>query len=150
MALSIVPINFAEANEFVKQFHRHHQPISAGYKFCVAVAVEDKIVGVAIVGLPVARLLCDDWTLEVRRTCTDGTPNANSMLYGACWRAAKALGYKRLVSYTLPSESGSSLRAVGWKCIGKCGGGTWSRPNNNRPRVDKHPTQLKLRWEKNC
>ncbi len=145
--LQVVPIDLAEANEFIRRYHRHHKPVVAGYKFCVAVADDDQIVGVAIVGLPVARHLCDGWTLEVRRTCTDGTPNANSMLYGACWRAARALGYRRLVTYTLPSESGSSLRAAGWRCIGKTGGGTWNRPNCGRPRVDLHPTEPKLRWE---
>lgn len=146
IALQVVPIDFAEANEFVRRYHRHHQPIVGGYKFCVAVA-EEEIVGVAIVGLPVARMLCDGWTLEVRRTCTDGTKNANSMLYGACWKAARALGYRRLITYTLPSESGASLRAAGWKCIGQAGGGTWNRPNCGRPRVDLHPLQEKLRWE---
>lgn len=85
------------------------------------------------------------WTLEVNRTCTDGTKNANSMLYGACRRAAFALGYRKLLTYTLPSESGGSLRAAGWKCLGEAGGGKWSR--ESRPRVDTHPTQAKLRWE---
>ena len=144
--LEVVPIDFKEANEFVRRRHRHHQPVKGGYKFCVAVANSTGIVGVAIVGLPVARLLMDGWTLEVRRTCTDGTKNANSMLYGAAWRAAKALGYKKLITYTLPEEGGSSLRAAGWHCIGEAGGGTWNR--KSRPRVDMHPLQQKLRWEK--
>lgn len=149
MALEVVPIDFAEANEFIRRYHRYHRPVKAGYKFCVAVADTERneIVGVAVVGLPVARHLMDGWTLEVRRTCTDGTKNANSMLYGACWRAARALGYRRLITYTLPSESGSSLRAVGWRCIGMTAGDTWNRPNCGRPRVDLHPLQRKLRWE---
>jgi hypothetical protein len=90
-------------------------------------------------------MLDDGWTLEVNRTCTDGTKNANSMLYGACQRAAWALGYKKLITYTLPEESGISLTAAGWKLIGRCGGGTWDR--ELRPRVDLHPLQEKLRWE---
>jgi len=85
------------------------------------------------------------WTLEVNRACTDGTKNANSMLYGACWRVTKALGYRKLITYTLPEESGASLRAAGWKCIGEAGGERWSRAS--RPRIDTHPTQTKLRWE---
>lgn len=144
MPLEIVPISFAEACEFIRQYHRHHKP-PQGYKFCVAVSDGERIVGAAIVGRPVARFLDDGWTLEVTRTCTDGTKNANSMLYAAAWRAAKAMGYKKLISYTLKEESGASLKAAGWKCIGEAGGGTWDR--KDRPRVDKHPLQTKLRWE---
>jgi len=145
MNLRIVPIDFREANEFVHQFHRHHQPVKAGYKFCVAVADDEKIVGVAIVGQPVARSLMDGWTLEVRRTCTDGTKNANSMLYGACWRIARQMGYRKLITYTLLEESGTTMKAVGWKCIGEIRGHSWNTPS--RPRVDLHPTQNKIRWE---
>jgi hypothetical protein len=145
--LEIVPIDFAEANEFVRLLHRHHKPVAAGYKFCIGVSDGEKIVGVAIVGLPVARKLMDEWTLEVRRTCTDGTRNANSILYGAAWRAARALGYRKLITYTLPEEGGASLKGAGWKCLGECGGGSWNRPNIGRLRVDLHPMQRKLRWE---
>lgn len=105
----------------------------------------ETVVGVCVIGQPVSRMLDDGWTLEVLRSCTDGTKNVNSMLYGAAWRAAKALGYRRLVTYTLPSEGGVSLKAAGWRLVGQAGGGTWSRPS--RPRVDLHPTQVKLRWE---
>ena len=84
--------------------------------------------------------------LEVfNRTCTDGTKKANSMLYGCGRRVAFGLGYRKLITYTLPSESGVSLTAAGWKCIGEAGGGSWSVPS--RPRVDKHPLQTKLKWE---
>ena len=142
--LEVVPISLAEANAFVRQHHRHHHPVP-GAKFCLAVAVSEFIVGVGIVGRPVARMLDDGWTLEVNRTCTDGTKNANSMLYGACRRAAFALGYRRLITYTLTAERGSSLVASGWKCLGTAGGGTWSRASH--PRVDLHPTQKKFCWE---
>lgn len=142
--LEIVPLNLDEAADFIARYHRHHRPPQGG-KFALAVALGDRIVGVAVVGRPVSRMLDDGWTLEVTRTCTDGTPNANSKLYAACWRAARALGYRRLVTYTLPGESGSSLRAAGWRLIGVAGGGTWNRAE--RPRVDKHPTQAKFRWE---
>jgi hypothetical protein len=116
-----------------------------GHKFCVAVNDGEQIVGVAIVGRPVARMSDNGWTLEVTRCCTDGTPNACSALYSACWRAAKALGYRRLITFTLPEEGGTSLRAAGWKVIAESGGGSWSR--NSRPRVDRHPLQKKLLWE---
>lgn len=142
--LEPVPISLAEANEFVREFHRHHGPVR-GAKFCLAASVYGKIVGVAIVGRPVARMLDDGWTLEVNRTCTDGTKNVNSLLYGACRRATFALGYRRLVTYTLASEQGCSLIASGWRCIGIAAGGCWSR--QSRPRLDLHPTQQKLRWE---
>lgn len=145
--LSIVPLTLSEANAFIGKYHRHHLPRSNGIKFSLGVASGGEIVGVAVVALPVARHVCDGWTLEVARTCTDGTPNANSALYGACWRVAKALGYRKLITYTMIEEKGTSLRAAGWKCIGICGGGTWNRPNCGRPRVDKHPLQQKLRWE---
>lgn len=144
MSLRIVPCHLDEANAFVAQHHRHHKPVP-GAKFALAVADGDEVVGVAIVGRPVARMLDDGWTLEVIRTCTTGAKNANSMLYGACWRAAKALGYTRLGTYTLPEESGASLRAAGWRLVGEAGGGSWSR--QSRPRVDKAPLQRKLRWE---
>jgi hypothetical protein len=142
--LTIIPVSLDEANEFVRQNHRHHKAVP-GAKFCVAVADGDRICGVAIVGRPIARMVDDGWTLEVNRTCTDGTANANSALYGACRRVCFGLGYRKLITYTLPTESGISLRAAGWKCIGEAGGGNWSR--KSRPRVDTHPTQVKLRWE---
>ena len=147
MKLTIVPISRDEAQEYVRIHHRHHKP-PPGHKFSIAVADDDgKIHGVAMVGRPVARMLDDGWTLEVNRVATDGARNACSMLYGSAWRAVKALGFKRLVTYTLPEEGGASLRGAGWKVIGEAGGGEWSR--KARPRVDTHPTQVKMRWEMN-
>lgn len=145
--LTVTPIDFAEANAFVATFHRHHKPMP-GCKFSIAVADTDgKVRGVAMVGRPVARMSNDGLTLEVNRVCTDGARNACSMLYGAAWRAAKALGYRRLITYTLPVEGGSSLRAAGWKLLGERGGGQWSRPS--RPRVDvaELVAGQKLLWE---
>lgn len=142
--MTIVPITLREAQAFVAAHHRHHQP-PRGCICCVAVADGDTVRGVAVVGRPVARMLQDGWTAEVVRVATDGARNACSMLYGAAWRAARALGYRRLVTYTLPEEGGASLRGAGWRLIGEAGGGTWSR--QARPRVDLHPTQAKLRWE---
>ena len=142
--LEIVPVTRADAFAFVEQHHRHHRP-PPGCLFCVGVATRGEIVGVAVIGRPVSRHLDDGWTIEVVRVATDGTANACSALYGAAWRAAKALGWRKAVTYTLPEEGGGSLRGAGWRCIGETGGGSWSRPA--RPRVDKHPTQVKLRWE---
>lgn len=103
------------------------------------------IVGVITVGRPVSRRRDDGWTLEVTRCCTNGFRNAPSKLYGAVRRAVFAMGYKKLITYTLPSESGASLHGAGYRLIGKAGGGSWS--NKDRPRIDKHPLGLKLLWE---
>lgn len=143
--LTVVPISLAEANAFVSRHHRHHRPV-VGHKFSIGVAdAEGAIRGVGIVGRPVGRYLDDGWTLEVNRVATDGCPNACSALYGAAWRAAKALGYRRLVTYTLASEPGTSLLAAGWRCIGERGGLRWT--GKRRPSVDLYPAQMKLGWE---
>lgn len=114
MSLTIVPVTLAAANAFVAEHHRHNKP-ARGHKFSVGVCdAGGQLRGVAIVGRPVARHLDDGLTAEVNRTCTDGTPNANSALYGACWRIASAMGYRRLVTYTQAGESGASLTAAGW------------------------------------
>lgn len=143
MSLFLAPTTLDEANAFVAEHHRHHQP-AQGHKFSIAVAEASVIRGVVICGRPVSQHMDNGFTLEVTRCCTDGARNACSMLYGAAWRAAKALGYKRLITYTPNSESGSSLGGAGWKLIGERGGGTWNR--KDRPRIDKHPTQGKLLW----
>ena len=145
MSLHITPITLAEANAFVERHHRHHGAARGCIATCAVSDAGGEIRGVGILGRPVARLLQDGWTAEVTRVCTDGTPNACSMLYRALWRAARALGYRRLVTYTLPAEGGSSLLGVGFKLIGEAGGGSWNR--QGRPRIDLHPLQSKLRWE---
>ena len=124
--LEVCPITLKEANAFVEQHHRHHKP-ATGHKFSIGCTDGEKIVGVAIVGRPVSRYLDDGWTLEVNRLCTDGTHNACSMLYAAAWRAARAMGYHKLITYILDSESGTSLKAAGWKCVGQAGGLRWSK-----------------------
>ena len=143
--LEIVPMTLREANAYVEQHHRHHGPVT-GQKYSIGLSDGEKIVGVAIVGRPVSRHLDDGWTLEVNRLCTDGTKNACSMLYAAAWRAAKAMGYKRLVTYILESENGASLRAAGWKCVGQAGGLRWT--GKRRPEVDLYPAQMKIRFER--
>ena len=142
--MSVVPIELAEANAFVALHHRHHNPV-IGHRFSIAAAENGKIVGVAIVGRPVARGNQDGWTVEVNRVATDGTDNACSFLYGAARKAAFALGYTRIITYTLAEEGGASLRGAGFKLLGLRGGGSWTTPS--RPRVDKHPLQEKLLWE---
>ncbi len=142
--ITLQPISFVEACAFVAKHHRHHRP-PQGWKFGVAANDGERVVGVAMVGRPVARHADDGWTLEVTRCCTDGAANAASMLYGACWRAARALGYRRLITYTLAEERGVSLFAAGWRVVGQTPGGSWSSPS--RPRVDTHPLGQKTIWE---
>lgn len=149
-SLFLVPVTLREALAFVRAHHRHHQPPPGGL-FAVGAASADggpwgAIHGVAIIGRPVARMVAaDDFTAEVTRLCSDGERNVCSMLYAAAWRACRAMGYRRLITYTLPEEGGASLRASGATLIGEAGGGTWNR--KRRPRVDTHPLQAKLRWE---
>lgn len=142
--LVVVPITLREANAFVLAHHRHHGT-SRGCLYCVGLALEQRVVGVLIVGRPVSRHLDDGFTAEATRCCTDGTPHAASKLYAAGWRVAQQLGYRRMVTYTLATEKGASLTGAGWRCYGEAGGGSWGRAG--RPRVDVSPTQLKLRWE---
>lgn len=112
--LSVRPITFRAAAEYVGRLHRHNKP-PRGCKFCVSVVDEGgEVRGVATVGRPVARALDDGKTCEVNRTCTDGARNANSMLYGAARRAAFAMGYERVITYTQANESGDSLHAAGF------------------------------------
>ena len=143
--LEVVPMTLKEANAFVEQNHRHHGPV-VGHKFSIGLSDGDKIVGVAIVGRPVARHLDDGWTLEVNRLCTTGEKNVCSMLYAAAARAAKAMGYRKIITYTLDTEPGTSLRAAGWKCIGQAGGLRWT--GKRRPTVDIYPAQMKVRYQR--
>jgi hypothetical protein len=142
--LELQPITYREACDFIDRHHRHHLP-PQGWKFGIAVNNGVDVVGVITIGRPVSRHLDNGWTLEVTRCCTEGTKNASSMLYGAAWRAAKALGYKRLITYTLIEEPGTSLKAAGWHALYETSGGEWNC--ESRPRVDKHPTGQKTLWE---
>ena len=142
MSLRVVPCTQARAREYVRQHHRHHKP-PVGAVFCLACADGAGIVrGVATVGRPVARMLSDGLTVEVNRIATDGTRNACSMLLGAARRAAFALGYDRIITYTLPSEGGASLRGAGWTQDAGSRGGSWVRQS----RPDRDPADLGVKW----
>lgn len=143
--LEIVPIDFSEAKVFIEEHHRHHVP-PIGHKFSIGLSDGERIVGVVTVGRPVSRHLDDGSTLEVNRLCVlDGIKNGCSKLYAAAWRVTKNLGYKKLITYILSSESGTSLYASGWRMVGTNNGGSWSV--KSRPRVDKHPLQNKIKFE---
>lgn len=143
----IMPVTLRTANAIVDRLHRHHPP-ARGCLFCLSVVDDNgEVRGVAIVGRPVARALQNGVTAEVVRVATDGTKNACSMLYGAAWRAARAIGYKRMITYTLPEEGGASLRGAGWRrASSTAGGGEWSRPSRPRAAM-RSPTSSKVRWE---
>lgn len=146
MSLQVVPVSFKDACEFVEMWHRHHAPPN-GHRYSLGVAQDETLVGVAMLSHPVAPSLMDGRTLEVIRTATDGTPNVNSMLYGAAWRLAKALGYQRLITYTQAGEPGASLRAAGWRVVAELpprkGWDTPSRPRDN----SKYVSIQRTLWE---
>lgn len=150
MSVTIVPCSIQEANEFVANFHRHNKPVTAA-RFAVGASDGQQLVGVAIVGLPVARLMMDGFTAEVVRCCVaDGAPKGTcSALYAAAWRAAKAMGWRKLITYTLQSESGASLRGAGWKVIAELAPRSDAQQWTNRPGREWQPVvgQAKLRWE---
>lgn len=143
--MKAIPLELKEANAFVTELHRHHPSVYRD-KFRVGCEVEGKLVGVCQVARPVARYLDDGSTVEVVRLCTDGTPNACSFLYSRAARIAKEMGYKRIITYILDTESGHSLKATGWSFDGTSEGGAWNRPS--RPRESKAPTCPKQRWVK--
>jgi hypothetical protein len=143
--MMVVPLELDEANALVAAWHRHHQPV-IGHRFSLGVMDEDGHAhGAAIVGRPVARPLNPRAVIEVTRLVTDGTPNACSMLYAACARAAKAIGYERIQTYILDDEPGVSLRAAGWVYEGSVRGRQWTH-TDGRPRRTDQPTTDKGRW----
>jgi len=150
--LMLAPVSFRDACKFTGYNHRHNQP-PIGHKFSIGVELDEKLVGVAIVGRPVSRHLDDGHTLEITRCTTDGTKNACSKLYGASVRAAFAMGYDRIITYTLTSESGSSLRAVGFipDTESKSNTKNWIRRWGQQTRLDGRepiPSGNKIRWSR--
>jgi len=148
--MTLIPVTIAEANQFVRDHHRHNRPTLSG-RFAIGLSHENELVGVAIVGRPIARMLQDGMTAEVTRTCVlDTAPKgANSMLYAACWRAWRAMGGQKLITYTLKTESGASLRGAGWTIIAEtraAGKGAWGSSKRTREYQPIYGQQ-KLRWE---
>lgn len=141
--LTIRPIHLNAAREFVRQYHRHNIP-PVGGKFAISVCDGDRMCGVAICGRPVSRRLDDGETLEIYRNCTDGTYNACSKLYGACVRIAGAMGYKHIITYTLVSEGGASLRASNFECLGEAGGAEWTGVRKRDYYIA--PAEKKNKW----
>ena len=142
--MNIQPITFKQACEFINKHHRHHRA-TVGCKFCIGLFDDGKLVGVAVCGRPVSRYLDDGLTCEINRLCTDGTRNACSMLYGASCRVAKAMGYKKIITYILESENGASLKASNFVCEGTAGGTHWTGKRNRGQDI---PKEMKTKWSR--
>ena len=140
--MEIRPITFKEASDFINKHHRHHKA-TVGHKFSIGLYDNNKLVGCAVCGRPVSRYLDDWFTCEINRLCTDGTKNACSMLYGACCRVAKEMGYKKIITYILESENGASLKASNFICEGEAGGTHWTGKRNKGQDI---PKEMKTRW----
>lgn len=150
--MNLRPITIKDANRFVGRWHRHNDPTQGGL-FAAAVERDGEVCGVAIVGRTIGRNAHDGYTCEITRIATDGTYNACSKLYGACCRAAKALGYRKILTKTLVDEPGSSLRAAGFVEVGVTEDRDWSRPSRHRVQTDlfgheRRPGGPKRRWER--
>lgn len=143
--MKVAPLTIKAARAYVARWHRH-LPIVRGGLFALGAEVDGRIVGVAIVGRPKARRLQDRGDVaEITRVATDGTRNACSFLYSRARRAAQILGWRRVVTYTLEEEPGSSLRGADFDRVARTRGGRWDR--EERARADLHPLQRKFRWE---
>ena len=151
--MTIRPITFKQASDFINQHHRHHKA-TVGCKFCIGLfdSKMGAMVGCAVCGRPVGRYLDDGLTCEINRLCTDGTKNACSMLYGACCRIAKEMGYEKIITYTLASENGASLRASNFKNEGLAGGAHWTgkryQPMQMSMFQDEKPEEMKQKWSR--
>ena len=144
------PITLRAAREFVREHHRHNDP-PTGHKFSIGLTEQDELIGVVIVGQPIARHQCDGYTAEIVRCCVlDGKRNANSRLYAAAVRAARAMGYLRVITYTLPEESGASLKGAGFHIDGvtRTNPTGWDMPSRPRNTPEKYPAGPKIRWVK--
>lgn len=140
MKLEAEPIELKQAQAFINQLHRHHAA-AVRDKFRIAAKRDGQIVGVAQVGRPISRNLCDGYTLEVIRLCTDGSKDVCSFLYSRCARIAKEMGYRKIITYILATETGTSLKASGWTLEDdNCGGATWE----NCTRTKERPVQLSM------
>ena len=147
--LLMKPVTFRQANEFIKQYHRHNT-VSQGCKFCVSVVDENGVMrGVAIAGRPVSRHLDDGYTCEIVRLCTDGTKNCCSKLYAACCHIAREMGYRKMITYVLMSETGSSLLASGFTLVAEnCGKEKWTGKRYSNKTQSIRPAECKKRYER--
>jgi hypothetical protein len=144
----ICPVSLKEAQRFVLEHHRHNDP-ARWHKFSVGLEENGRLIGVVTAGRPIARANDDGYTLEITRCCViEGNPNASSKLYAAALKIARAMGYRRALTYSLPEESGASLKAVGFKYDGmtKYYPNGWDMPGRPRKKPERYPNCPKIRW----
>lgn len=143
-ALHVRPMLVAPAREHVLKNHRR-LPRLRGAMWAVGCYDGADLLGVALVGRPRARAADGLGRLElVRLSVVEGVPNACSMLYGACARAARAMGALDLWTYIHEDEPGTSLRAAGWIFDRMTRAEEWDRPSRARGKAaDARP---KARW----
>lgn len=146
--MKIVPLTLPQANQCVQAWHRHHAPLPGGFAwYCIGATDEGRVVAAAICGRPTNRNNDDGTTVELIRLAADGTPNAPSFLLGACARVANAIGASQIITYTLTSEGGSSLRAAGWNRDKEGIRSWWTHNGSRTPAVDRpHMQEAKVRW----
>jgi hypothetical protein len=137
------PLTLKEANTLVSELHRHHKP-AQGHRFSLGLYLGEELVGAVIVGRPVARGCNYKEVAEVTRLVTNGTKNACSFLYAAAARVAKEMGFKKIQSYILEDEPGTSLIATGWEYEYNTAGGNWNSASFKNRRTDQPmcPKQL--------
>lgn len=146
MNFHFVPIELKEANRFIAQFHRHNKPVIRA-KFQIGLMNGDELIGVGVVGRPIARMLSDGRTVEVLRTCIkEGYPNACSMMYARLKRISELLGYEKVITYTLQKESQSSLKALGASIVAEVKPQNWDRMSRRRVSQPVY-REPKYRWE---
>ena len=144
--LQIVPLTRTVANQLIRDHHRHHGP-ATGYRWAIGAREGNRMVGAAITRRPKARLSEQYQLAEVTRLVSDGSKNVCSFLYAASARIAREMGFDRIQTFILESESGVSLRAAGWKFVRMSKGGDWNRPSRGGRRTDQ-PQGPKQLWEK--
>lgn len=151
MRPTLAPVTLDQALAFIREHHRHAKSRPASWRFGVGVRLGDDLVGVGVAGNP-PRMLDDGQTISIVRVCTDGTPNACSMIYGSLCRAARALGFRYAVTYTLESEEGASLRASGFHIDGAVRAREWhggrARYQGNLLGEATRPVEAKVRWKR--
>jgi hypothetical protein len=144
LSLRIVPLTLRQANTFIIEHHRHHKPV-VGHRFSLGCEDDGKLVGIAVVGRPVSREIEQYCVAEVTRLATNGTMNACSKLYSACARVAYEMGFDKIQTYILETESGTSLRSSGWSLAATTNGGNWNNSWRKGRRTDQ-PMCVKQRW----
>lgn len=144
--MKTIPLTISQANKFINDKHRHHKPVT-GHRFSIGCVKSGEIIGVCVVGRPVARNTSQYMVAEVTRLCTDGSKNACSFLYGAAARIAKEMGFESIQTFTLPEEGGVSLVASGWEMVAISAGGDWNSSSHKNRRTDQ-PQGEKCKWRK--